>query len=157
MSVTVGVVLEASRRLARVPPAAEARHSPSLFPPPLLSFPIRSLIQLGSREDHCKLPQRGLGRSPSRKRIGWSFWASKTRLVTTKLFFLFICWANVLHSLTCRTSNIYHLRLLSRGNFHSLAHLWRSQPHSRSVEGPECSSTADKAFCFYFYTVLSVT
>ena len=68
--------------------------SPSLSSPPLpslLSFlPLSSLpllspllrsrdpqIQLGGLEERCKLPQRGLGRSPSRNRI-WCILALKS-------------------------------------------------------------------------------
>jgi len=45
---------------------------PPLFPLPVPSHPLRSRtpeIQLGSLGERCKLPQRGLGWSPSRNRI----------------------------------------------------------------------------------------
>jgi len=45
---------------------------PPLSPPPFPSLPLRSrtpLIQLGGLGERCKLPQRGLGRRPSRNRI----------------------------------------------------------------------------------------
>ena len=45
---------------------------PSLLSPPFPSLPLRSrtpLIQLGGLAERCKLPQRGLGRSPSQNRI----------------------------------------------------------------------------------------
>ena len=59
---------------------------PHSLPPPLSSppfpFPLPSLrsrprqIQLGGLGERCKLPQRGLGRSPSRNRI-WCIFALK--------------------------------------------------------------------------------
>ena len=60
--------------------------SPPLLCPPLLSLPFRPLpflrsrppeIQLGGLAERCKLPQRGLGQSPSRNRI-WCILALKS-------------------------------------------------------------------------------
>jgi len=67
---------------------------PSLpFPLPSLSLPLLALflsslyptpqIQLGSVGERCKLPQRGSGRSPGRKRVFDAFTALKTHLVAT--------------------------------------------------------------------------
>jgi len=45
---------------------------PPLFFPPSLPLPLRSrssLNQLGGMRERCKLPQRGPGRSPDRKRM----------------------------------------------------------------------------------------
>jgi len=63
---------------------------PSLFlpfflpSPPLEVGPLNPARWSGER---CKLPQWGPGRSPGRKRIFWPFWAHKTLLMATKLFY----------------------------------------------------------------------
>ena len=61
------------------PPLPSPSHSPHSLPP--FPFPsLRSglpLIQLGGMGERCKLPQRGLGRSPSQNRI-WCILALKS-------------------------------------------------------------------------------
>jgi len=58
-------------------------HPPKSRHPPSFPFPsIRSRapkIQLGDLGERCKLPQRGLGRNPSRNRI-WCIFALKSNL-----------------------------------------------------------------------------
>ena len=51
--------------------------SPSSPAQPLRPAAKRPQIQLGGLEEHCKLPQRGLGQSPSRNRI-WCILALKS-------------------------------------------------------------------------------
>ena len=55
------------------------RLKPLPFPSPLLPLPLEvgPQIQLGGLGERCKLPLRGLGRSPSRNRI-WCILALKS-------------------------------------------------------------------------------
>jgi len=55
----------------RRPPASSPHYTCSLPSRPFSPFRKSSptYIQLGGLEERCKLPQRGLGRSPSRNRI----------------------------------------------------------------------------------------
>jgi len=58
--------------------------SPSLpFPP--LPLEVGPLIQLGGLGERCKLPQWGLGRSPSRQSIWCISWSKGAALVATVL------------------------------------------------------------------------
>jgi len=49
-------------------PPAEVRHSP-LLPLPLKVGPLNSATELRGLGERCKLPERGLGQSPSQNRI----------------------------------------------------------------------------------------
>jgi len=68
----------------KLPPNSGGAHGPFLpvpFPPlsslPLLLRSRAPQIQVGGLGERCKLPQRGLGRSPSRNRI-WCILALKS-------------------------------------------------------------------------------
>ena len=58
----------------------------SLPSPPLRSRPQ---IQLGGMGERCKLPQRGLGRSPSRNRL-WCIFSLKIRHLVATILRIFV-------------------------------------------------------------------
>ena len=77
-------VLEVGKKKYRHGPIPLTSRSPL---PPLPSvLPSSSPNQLGGLQEHCKLPQQGLGWNHSNKRICVIFLAQKTHLVTTKPF-----------------------------------------------------------------------
>jgi len=75
---------------------------PPPYPPPLLSkFPSPKLNP--AREERCKLPQRGPGQSPGRKRIFMHLGLSER--IPWQHFKSFMCSANNRFPLICQVNN----------------------------------------------------
>ena len=100
-------------------PPAEVSHPPpsTSLPFPLEVGPLNLDRGLGER---CKLPSGVWGGAPAKNAFVGHFEPRKTHLVATKLLFLFICWAKVLHN---RRQEMSSKVIVSGGGLSPLAHL----------------------------------